>query len=57
MLKTLAYYAGYILMPVLSLIYLVDNLYSAIKNAFRNTVSQTRSDIRSHKRACGRGSL
>jgi hypothetical protein len=49
-MKTIAYYLGYLLLPLLFLINLGGNLYRAIKHSFRNAVIQTQGDLHSHKR-------
>ena len=49
-MKTVVYYLGYLLVPLLFLINLGGNLYRAIKHSFHNALIQTKGDIYSHKR-------
>ena len=54
-MNTLAYYLGYLLLPVLFLMNLCGNLYSAIKHSYNNAKVQTYSDMQSHRRYYKRG--
>lgn len=50
MFKSLMYYTGYILVPILFLMNLFGNIYHSLKHSWYNAIVQTRSDIHSHKR-------
>jgi len=53
-MKIVAYYAGYLLLPLLFVIHLSKSLYRSTKIGIHNAVVQTHSDMLSHKRCYDR---
>lgn len=49
-MKTIVYYAGFILIPVLFLMYFGSNVIRSVKNSWNNAKIQTRGDYQSHRR-------
>jgi hypothetical protein len=49
-MKTIMYYLGFVLVPVLFVLNFGGNLFRAVKHSFNNALIQTQSDVASHKR-------